>query len=244
VSGTFRVATSGIGFLYDGDADDEPARRLFWKGIEGADDGTLPQFQAEVSPARIVVDVGANRGIYTLAALSCSPDVAVTSIEPSPQTFRQLEAAIAMNGWADRVTTINAAAGAEVAEMEFHVPDLWCAPSARLVAASHRSATDGLIIDVAVVPLDDLVTHADVVKIDVEGAEHLVIAGMTRLLANSKPVVFIEVLPESNLLSAEMALRDVGYQFFLLTADGPVLQDGLVPDPSRRFKNYLCRAAP
>lgn len=242
VKGNFRVSSSGAGFLYDGDADDSTARRLYWKGLDGVDQGTLSHFQAEVSQAALVVDVGANRGIYTLTALSCNPTSEVVSIEASPQTFRYLEQAIEMNGWVDRVTSINIAAGAEVGRMDFHVPNVWCAPSARLVAAPHRSATDGEIIDVVVVPLDDLVAHADVVKIDVEGAEHMVLTGMPNLLATSKPVIFLEVLPEGNCMECETILREAGYRFFHLTGDGPVLRDGLIPDPSRQFKNYLCRA--
>ncbi|MCZ7629322.1 MAG: FkbM family methyltransferase [Microthrixaceae bacterium] len=83
------------------------------------------------------------------------------------------------------------------------------------------------MIDVPVVPLDELTETADVVKIDVEGAEHLVLAGMSRLLATSRPLVFIEVLPEAEIHECESILRGAGYSFFHLTDSGRSRGPGL-----------------
>lgn len=244
VDGVFSVSTTGKSFLYDGSADDVDARQLFWRGLAGNEGETLEEFQREVLGAELVVDVGANRGLYTLTALAVSSDVCLVAIEASPRTFEHLAAMVALNGWSDRVVAVNAAAGATAGYLPFHVPGALYASSARLLCASHRSDTTGDIIEVPVVTLDDLVASADVIKIDVEGAEHLVLAGMRRLMAASRPVIIIEVLPESQLAECELLLRSAGYRFFHLSANGAQLRRGLSPDFARRYRNYLCRPSP
>ncbi len=241
VSGVFDVATAGVDFHYDGSADDVDARQLYWRGLKGIEPETLCAFQDEIIGAGVVVDVGANRGIYTLTALAVTPGTRVVALEASPRTFQHLTAQVAFNGWDDRVTAINSAAGDTAGTLPFHVPKSLYDSSARLVSASHRSAITGDIINVPVVALDDVVPEADVVKIDVEGAEHLVLAGMSRLLRTSKPAVFIEVLPESENEACETMLSAAGYEFFHLTSTGPLRRSGLIPDPDRQFRNYLCR---
>lgn len=241
VRGTFETPTVGRTFLYDGSADDAAARRLFWRGLAGDEGETLEVFQTEIMKANVFADVGANRGLFTLTALAVAPEIRVIACEPSPQTFCHLREMIELNGWQDRTETVNAAIGSETGVLPFHVPNSVYASSARLLAASHRSAISGEVIDVQVLPLDSLVSEVDVVKIDVEGAEHLVLAGMTRLLATSAPLIFIEVLPETEYKLCEAILRTYGYSFYHLTTEGPQLRTGLIPDTSRQLRNYLCR---
>ena len=48
--------------------------------------------------ARIVFDVGANAGIYSLAALSSNPDATVYAFEPTPEIAARLRSAVELNG--------------------------------------------------------------------------------------------------------------------------------------------------
>ena len=50
----------------------------------------------------------------------------------------------------------------------------------------------GNCIEVEVKPLDDLIEHADVIKIDVEGYELNVIDGAIKLIRRCKPILVIE----------------------------------------------------
>jgi FkbM family methyltransferase len=241
VEGSFDVTTVTGSFHYHAPVDDYGARLLFWRGAESIEPESLGIFEHEASRASVVVDVGANRGVYTLAALAASPNVKVIAVEPSPTTFDYLSQLVELNGWTERTTLLNLAAADEVGNLPFHVPKTLFATSARLVIASHRSELTGTIINVPVVVLDDVVTEADVVKIDVEGAEHLVLAGMTRLLERSRPVIFIEVLPEAENARCQEILSRFGYRFFHLRPEGEIERPGLEPDPSRHDRNYVCR---
>ena len=51
---------------------------------------------------------------------------------------------------------------------------------------------------VDVIPTDSLVNHADFVKMDVEGAELMVLKGMNLLMEKSKPPIILEISKEKN----------------------------------------------
>src|SRR5207237_783079 len=60
----------------------------------------------------VLVDVGANMGIYSCIAARTDPLMRIVAIEPDPATFRLLETQIAHNRLQGRSTLIRAAAGA------------------------------------------------------------------------------------------------------------------------------------
>jgi hypothetical protein len=65
------------------------------------------------------------------------------------------------------------------------------------VSSFARHRDDSTEIRVEVVPLDDVVQRADLLKIDVEGAEILVLRGARRLLASDgAPMIFFEINDE------------------------------------------------
>jgi FkbM family methyltransferase len=53
----------------------------------------------------LLVDVGANIGIYSLYAASVNSSICVFSIEPVPETFRELNVNIELNGKTDQIST-------------------------------------------------------------------------------------------------------------------------------------------
>lgn len=243
VTGEFEIRTPSGAFRYDAPKGDALARNLFWCGLRQYQKETLEEFDRTVSGLLhpLVVDVGANRGVFTLTALAASSTAEVVALEPTPSSADHIERQVELNGWTDRVRSIRAAVTDQEGTQQFRVPHLVFPSGARLVSSSKPGATNSEVIDVDVVALDGLVERADIVKIDVEGAEHLVLAGMRRLLAEARPVVFMEVLPEGRLGDCEAVLSSHGYELFHLTGDGPVRRDRLVPDHDRRFLNYVCR---
>src|SRR5712692_1968449 len=65
-------------------------------------------FCSAIRPDSIVLDVGANVGIYTL--LAAKRGATVFAIEPDPDNVRQLRWHVLMNGFSDRVTMMEVAA--------------------------------------------------------------------------------------------------------------------------------------
>jgi FkbM family methyltransferase len=136
-------------------------------------------------PGMRVADVGANVG-YT-ALLLCratAPGGTIVAFEADHTNAQRAQQNIELNGFSNVVTIEEVA----IADREGR---------ARLRAgATGRefslvgSAGDG--VDVRTAPLDDYGPF-DLVKIDVEGAEELVLRGMHRLLRESRPTLLIEL---------------------------------------------------
>src|SRR5665213_3338515 len=73
---------------------------LYWSGYSG---GYEPRSQAIwarlAKTAGYIVDVGANTGIYTLAAAAMNPVTTILALEPVARTFSQLKANLALNSF-------------------------------------------------------------------------------------------------------------------------------------------------
>ena len=140
------------------------------------------------------VDVGANIGYNTVYACRLvGPAGRVIAIEPTPDNLAVLRRQIAANDLAGVV--IHEAAAGERSETR----DLFVRGE---VSAVNSLFPDGCygpvtaVTPVRVEPLDDLVPgQADVVKIDVEGAELDVVRGASRLLANVGVRLLVEWHP-------------------------------------------------
>ena len=168
-------------------------------------------------------DVGANVGFHTLiAARIVGPSGRVVAIEPLPANLAALRRNVALNQLAN-VTVIEGAASAKGGDVELQLGDepTW----ARVAAAgpAHQAGS----IRVRAFSLDDLqaaeaLPHPDVVKIDVEGAECDVVAGMRGLIARRAPVIVCE-MHGKNAEFAEL-LRPLGYELRVLEGDSSLEQ--------------------
>jgi FkbM family methyltransferase len=155
---------------------------------DGFERATRDVIDAHLLPGDLFIDVGAHVGAMSLtAATAPAGDVQVLAIEPAPDNLRQLEASVAANGLASRVTVVPAAIGAASGEARLH-----------LIRGSmgHRLADDTVLggtVDVALISLDELLARFPqhdqrrvVLKIDVEGHEPEVLAGAAKLLASGR----------------------------------------------------------
>ena len=146
------------------------------------------------------VDVGAHTGLYTLAAYVAGV-LLVDSFEPYYLNMARMNMNLRLNGWPVKRCHFSAAAS-KAGFIRFSV-----------FGHPHHCSTGGHIgvnpkFISSMVPccrLDDVVTSADVVKIDVEGHACEVLDGMTRLL-ESRPALLIEESP-----GLEPRLRALGY---------------------------------
>jgi FkbM family methyltransferase len=132
-------------------------------------------------PGDIFVDVGAHIGYNTLyAASKVRSRGAVYALEPAPDNRAILESNIAANGLTN-VTVLPFAAGADASEREFFLRGPASAVNSLTPDSFYAPVTSSIRVRVA--PLDALIAgEPDVVKIDVEGAELDVLAGMRRIL--------------------------------------------------------------
>jgi hypothetical protein len=80
------------------------------------------------------------------------------------------------------------------------------------------------VVDVPAIDVRRLLDGVDLVKLDVEGQEHLLLAAMREHLRRHRPPLFVEVLPgtpQLRALLAELCTTD-GYRCYAFSAIGPV----------------------
>jgi hypothetical protein len=107
--------------------------------------------------------------------------------------------------------------------------------------------------EIATESLDDVlrkisVNHVDVIKMDVQGAEELILRGANKILQSSRPAVIFEVYPPSAVplgLSPYGAwdfLENLGYEFFVVDPHG-TLRGELSPPADRNVVAIHKRAS-
>ena len=161
----------------------------------GLEPGTGDVLRRLVRPGMVVADVGANIGLLTLVmARATGPAGKVIAFEPEATPRANLAKMRHLNGlsW---VEVRDQAVGETAGRLTFHVSDIIGHSSLYALPEAEEART----IDVEVVRLDDVAPakRMDVVKIDVEGAELDVLAGMKGLIGkNPDLAVVAEFGPE------------------------------------------------
>jgi FkbM family methyltransferase len=150
-------------------------------------------------PGDIFIDVGANIGYYTLLASNIvGADGQVIAIEASPTVFQTLKEHVRLNG-ATNVRFFNVAAADVPGELEiFKGPRDNVGTTSTLPGYLHRFEAR-----VPALPLDSLLQGVDLsrvkcIKIDVEGGEYQVVAGMRETISElpKDVTVLLEVAVE------------------------------------------------
>jgi FkbM family methyltransferase len=145
-----------------------------------------------LNPGDTFIDVGANSGFFTLlASYRVGPGGHVLAFEPVPSMRSQLQANLSLNG-VTNVMIYDVALSNTVGECPLHEGPIGHKGLSSLRPLDNAATT----YSVKTMPLDNLVTSdvgVKLIKIDVEGAEQLVIDGMRQILEQQRPSVVIEV---------------------------------------------------
>lgn len=145
-----------------------------------------------------VLDVGANIGYFsTIFAALVGNSGRVIAFEPVSDTFLKLKAAISLNGF-DSIIDARAAAASDAAG---HCQIAYGVNSANMggvsIAPVGAATSEGVKEVAATVRIDDAVGQRPVhfIKMDVEGAEGLALAGAEDVIRQNRPILMIEFNP-------------------------------------------------
>jgi FkbM family methyltransferase len=144
-----------------------------------------------VLPGTAAIDVGANIGFFTERfARWLGPSGVVVAVEPEDANFRSLRRLERRLDHAARILAIQAVAAAENGTLMLRTNPIH--------PGDHRIAPQG--IPVASRTVDSLVVGVEgrrvtFLKIDVQGAELLVIEGAAQTLRQHRPAILIEIDP-------------------------------------------------
>jgi len=147
--------------------------------------------------SKTFVDVGANVGFYTVAALKMKQDLRVISFEPNPVVFSKLSRNLKLNNCLDRASIVNVAvSNATKGSVDFFVPKS-TGSSGGSMSNLHPEEGSPVMQIISTTTLDKnlkVLTEVDVIKVDVEGHELKVIQGSLKTIRNFSPTIVIELL--------------------------------------------------
>ncbi len=194
-------------------------------------------------PGMGVIDLGANIGTMSLLAASIvGADGFVLAVEPNPRNARLLEASKRRNGFS-QIVVCQCAAGPRVELLALH-PSFSNGTTSAL--PDQPDALAGATT-VPAIPPEILVPagrRIDLIKVDVEGAEHLALQGCLSIIRRDHPVIVSEFSPD--LLAGISGLdgpsylawlASHGYQLSAIEPDG----SATAPDPAGIMAAYRAR---
>jgi FkbM family methyltransferase len=216
---------------------------LYWKGLDRGGAMNLRVFRRLVTGCGTILDIGANIGLFSMAAALDSPTSVVHAFEPLPVNFQILSSMIRAN----RAVNIHAhelALSGHEGEAEFFVPRQAHGMSARDASLIAGFREDCERVPVRLATLDRVVTQhglrgIDLIKVDVESAEYLVFPGASRVLRNERPVILCEVLYGTTEQQLHEELAPHQYIYFWISGEGLVEQTQFHADPTDTFRDYL-----
>ena len=212
------------------------------------EDTELALVAANLRSTDVLLDIGANAGIYSICAAQTIRSGHIYSFEPLPSTFGELRENIALNQAGHLVTPVMAAlsdhAGEGFITAGFHASNHLIGPDSTLPKAR-------IVLDT----LDDFVARekpgqVDFIKIDVEGWELPVAQGGLGTLRRFRPMLLVELMEHPSDFHDRakpdhrefLQLMDgLGYQHYVVDDDGQVVAGAnFRPSPAgRSYHNYL-----
>jgi FkbM family methyltransferase len=230
---------------------DENAVAVYFCGALGRAECRLTRFLIKtLQPTDTFYDVGANYGFYTSLAASLVTEGEVHAFEPSPRTMRYVRANAPEREAAARIVLNEVALSSEEGTTTFFDTsvDHKSGMSTIVAAAAEHNPLKYREITVRTATLDSYVqsqshTPPTVIKLDVEGAESLVLAGARRVLGMASPVIAMEVWDAPHIISrtecAIAELSDAGYRPYAILADGSVAETRLALGSLGEFNIFV-----
>jgi len=231
----------GVVLALESDGSDLIASALDWRGLAGWEPEVFAVLHRLLPTVATCFDVGASNGVFALAVALGEPGRQVFAFEASPRMLARLRRNLVLNA-ATNVDAVEGAVCDHEGSVDLHIPPGDSLPFGASTLRSFR--TPGERLRVRAVQLDAFVAargiaSVDLLKLDVEGAEPMVLAGARALLARDEPWIVCEVLHGLTERALQAALDPLGYRYFAIGPQGLEPRERIAGDPTYRLRNWL-----
>lgn len=180
--------------------DSLPGRCVFLGGEYEEDDARfcLDCIRGIANP--VVIEAGTHVGFHALRWLKWRGDLRMLAVEANPETAALLRGNVENNGFGSRCRVYDLAVGDREGDVEF----ILSSDDAFSSLIFNQRVPEKRRLKVPMKTLDWLVQEAclerlDLIKIDVEGAELLVLSGAQAVISQFQPHIFMEIYSRNNL---------------------------------------------
>jgi FkbM family methyltransferase len=244
IVGEVELNVDETNFKYYSNGDDNTVDALYYD-LKGYTEKTeLMLFLSFARQSKVILDVGANTGLYSVASSIANPKTTIYAFEPYSVNANRLQINLRLNR-IQNVVVIKDVVGDSCKEVKFTVPenDMVCDVLSANSEFTKKFYTEWLKykeINKHQITLDAFVEESnlmdvDLIKIDVESYELEVLRGAESLLKNNCPVIFCEMFVD-NLRSDfyQNFMRGLGYFCYAILDSGLIRLEELIPNPDCR----------
>lgn len=242
VSGTVNLFFEGYTFKMFAKWDDGYVDKLYFPAKEYSESAELKLFVTLAKDSQVILDIGANTGMYSVVSSKANPKAIIKAFEPYDVNAGRLRTNLELNGAVEQVEIIQKALGAETRTIQFAVPDggQICDVSSADVEFTKKHYQKWLTykeVETEQLTLDEFcesseLDRLDLIKLDVENHELNVLKGGLKSLDRYKPIIQVEIfVDEERRKFYEESLRPLGYQCYLILKEGLVRTETLVENP-------------
>lgn len=220
------------------------AKKYFWtQGVrEPVEDRiALDLFVGLSKRANVVLDIGANSGLFSLVAAKSNPDAEIIAFDILPEAYHVLIDNLILNNLLEKVDVKLIGIGKDGGV--FYAPFNNISSEMTTGLSLDCEAMNDNQVQVTIKSLDEIClprfAGKDLcMKIDVEGTEVDIFTHGRETLRAIKPDIICEVLPVGRQIDLyDQILEDCSYRKYLITDEGLVKFDKIKPDI--RYKDWF-----
>jgi FkbM family methyltransferase len=185
------------GFKMSCDLSEMLQRQFYFFGTYFLEEDILRCWEAAAKGVKVILDVGANAGIYSLAALAAQPDATVHAFEPTPEIAARLRATAKLNGLdhlhVHEVAVLNKNGQATLKRFR---GELGTNEGMNFITRDLGDSGSECVQTVCVDQFcqDHSINHIDLMKLDIQGHEHSALEGAEHLIkAGRVGMIFLEL---------------------------------------------------
>lgn len=246
----FHIKSAGDFIMYT-ECDDLIVDSLFYNSYDEMKE--LELFSTLCKKANVIIDVGANTGLYSLIASSSNPLAKIFAFEPYPSNYKRLEYNLGLND-AKNVIPVSQAVGSYLGYTSFYVP-LGQKRISQVSSINKEFSESHLQNDISkyekvkvqITSLDAFIeehnlSKVDVIKIDVESLEIDVLLGGIKSIRKYKPQIICEIFySQESKIKLNAILKKINYDLNIIYARDVIKVNSIFQSAKRNYLLTPCK---